>query len=247
MQGNSSIPEDVKTEVAYRIGGDRPEEAIKILEGMKGYSADKARAEAFGWLAVAVAKKDKPRAFTLIDRAMSLPVDHPEAFQSWVYYGSGTASAGLIATCARQIGYPDMESVVMRVLASRPTGRAAFDDPAMLNQSAAIGAAVLTLTDPGAAHDLLRQIELQSGLSPTDLSKMVGRHWLQAWALADLKHAETLFQADLALLASQVDKELDLQMTGLYKMVEVLAVPLHRREAYLLQEIGAHWHPGKRQ
>ena len=150
MAGNSYTPEDVKTEVAYRIGGDRPEEAIKIIEGMKGYSADKARAEAFGWLAVAVAHHDRPRAFALIDRALSYPVNHPEAFQSWVYFGGGTASAGLIAANARRIGYPDMESVVMRVLASRPTGRGSFDDPAMQTQSATIAASILALTDPGA-------------------------------------------------------------------------------------------------
>jgi hypothetical protein len=246
MVGNSSAPEDVKTEVAYRIGGDRPEEAIKIIEGMKGFSADKARAEALGWLAVAVAQHDPPRAFALIDRALSYPLDHPEAFQSWVYFGGGTASAGLIAANARRIGYPDMESVVMRVLASRPTGRGAFDDPAMQTQSATIAASILALTDPAAARELLRQIELQSGFSPADLSKAAGRHWLQAWALADLKHAEALFQTELAALAGQNDQKLDLQMTGLFKMVEVLAVPLHRRETYLLDEIGAHWHPGRR-
>jgi hypothetical protein len=177
---------------------------------------------------------------------LSYPLDHSEAFQSWVYFGGGTASAGLIAANARRIGYPDMESVVMRVLASRPTGRGAFDDPAMQTQSVTIAALILALTDPAAARELLRQIEFQSGFSPADLTKVAGRHWLQAWALADLKHAEALFQTELAALTGQNNQKLDLQMTGLFKMVEVLAVPPHRRETYLLEEIGAHWHPGKR-
>jgi hypothetical protein len=108
-------------------------------------------------------------------------------------------------------------------------------------QSESIAAAILALTDPAAARQILRDVEVRSGLRPAELSRVVGRHWLMAWALADPKHAEELFDAQLAALEGA--REVDLQLTGLLKLAEVLAQPRHRREAFLRREIGATWHP----
>jgi hypothetical protein len=245
LPGSGTYGELVKTEVAYKIGAERPDEAVQVLEGMKGYSDVKMRAEALGWLAVAMAPRDRARAWALIDRALAVPIDNPQPFESWVYFGAATASAARIAACARRIGYPDMDSVLMRVMTTRPAGsQGGFHDPAMQVHSATIAAPPLALVDPGAARILLQQIEERSGLDPAALAKVAGDHWLTAWALVDLEKTEALLDAELATLDKAQD--LDLQRTGVFKMVELLATPLHRREAAVYGEYGAAWHPGHR-
>ena len=44
MAGNGPYPDRAKTEIASRIGADRPDEAIRIIEGMKSFAADYMRA-----------------------------------------------------------------------------------------------------------------------------------------------------------------------------------------------------------
>ncbi len=242
LPGEGTYGEFIKTEVAYRIGADRPDEAVKVLEGMKGHANVKMRAEAFGWLARAVAPRDRPRAFSFIDRALAAPIDNPQPFESWVYFGAATASAARIAACAKAIGYPDMDSVVMRVLATRPGGTR--DDPATQILSATIAAVPLALVDPAATRVLLQQIEDRSGLDPVALSKVAGDRWLSAWALVDLNKAEALFEAELATM--EKTKEVNLWNSAIFKMVEILATPLHRREAAVYGEYSAAWHPGHR-
>ena len=63
MNGPVPVHERVKTAIAYKIGADRPDEAIKIIEGIKRDDAGRWQAEAFGWLAVALAPRDRARAF----------------------------------------------------------------------------------------------------------------------------------------------------------------------------------------
>ena len=237
----SSTPQSVKVGIAYALGvAGKTDDAVRVIEGMKGYAAEKYQAEAFGWLAVAVAPRDKARAATFIDRALVMPVDQPREFDSWTYFGGGAGSAAWIAACAKRAGYPDMAGAVARVLASRPSD--GHRDPSMEAQSLTIAAAVLALTDPGAASRILRDLESRSGLRTRDLGQVTDRRWLMAWALADPTHAEELFEAELTALEGR--RDLDLQFTGVLKMAEVLAQPPRHRERFLRGEIGATWNPG---
>ena len=61
MAGNGPYPDQTRTEVAFRIGADRTDEAIRIIEGMKSFAADYMSAEAYAWLAIAVAPRPDPR------------------------------------------------------------------------------------------------------------------------------------------------------------------------------------------
>ncbi len=76
--GNAFYHELARTEIAYKIGAEHPDAAIRIIEGMKREPRWDPRwqAEAFGWLAVALAPRDRARAFGLIDRALALMIDH---------------------------------------------------------------------------------------------------------------------------------------------------------------------------
>ena len=114
-----------RTAIAYKIGRDRPDEAIKIIEDMKRDPAAIWQAEAYGWLAVALAPRDRARANSLIDRALAMMIFQRDWAGRSAWSGGEMAGAAHVALCARRIGYPDMESVVMRVLAARPMAGAA--------------------------------------------------------------------------------------------------------------------------
>jgi hypothetical protein len=238
MAGNGPYPDQARTEIAVRIGADRPDEAIRIIEGMKSFMADYARAEAFARLAVAVAPRDRPRAFALIDRALASPVDRPRLYETWINSGGGTASAAHMADAARLVGYPDMDSVIMRVMTTRvnPFGPR-FQDPTWQIRSATMAAVPLALIDPGAARVLLQQLEARSGLDPARLAEAAGHDCLRAWALVDLEKAETLVEAQLAALEGV--KGVNLERTGFFRMIELLTLPPHRRAERVFQRDAA--------
>ena len=243
LETNGSTPQTLKTEIAYAITPTRPDEAIRIVDGMKkGHGAEKHQAEAFGWLAVAIAPTDKARAFALIERALAMPIDKTAPFGSYTYFGGALASSAGIALNARKIGYPDMEGVLMQVMAARPDGQSDFSNPAMQTLSATIATPLVALLDPAAAKTILGQIEARSGLSPPELAKVAGKWWLAAWALSDPKHAEGLVEAELAALDTQ--KLPNMGNSALLMMTEVLTTPPDRREDYFRERIGASWWPG---
>ena len=95
------------------------------------------------------------------------------------------AVAARIAICARRIGYPDMESVVMRVMATRSAGDSRCDRRRLMRY-ATQAALALALIDPETARTVLEQIEARSGLDPTKVWD-AREPWLIAWALVDLK------------------------------------------------------------
>ncbi len=182
--------ERARTAVAYQIGRDRPDEAIAFIQGMKRphLSSTIFQAEAFGWLAVALAPRDKQRACTLIDRALAMMVDERDRFGQSAWSGGEMAGAAHVAACARRIGYPDMESVIMRVLAARPpqcNGRGASGDATSFVRSVAISAVPLALLDPGAARTVLEQLEARVPVDPAS-HWQTSAPWLIAWALGRL-------------------------------------------------------------
>ncbi len=242
LDPNTSLPQTLKTEIAYAIAPARPDQAIRIVEGMtEGHGAQKHQAEAFGWLAVAIAPKDRARACALIERALALPIDKPQEFGSYTNFGGALAAAAGIALNARRIGYPDMNGALMWVMAARPDGRSGFSDPAMQTLSATIATPLVALLDPAAAETILGQIEARSGLSPAELAGIAGENWLTVWALVDLKHAEGLVEAELN--APETPKAANLGQSGLLRMIEALLTLPSRREEYFREKIGAAWRP----
>jgi protocatechuate 3,4-dioxygenase beta subunit len=242
MSQRSTLPDLVKTGIANRIGSQDPDRAVRIVEGMKSYAADKMRAEAFAWLAVAVAPHDRARAIVLIDRALALPIDRPDVYRSWIHFGGAMAPAATMAACARHAGYPDMDGVIMRVMATR-TGLGERDahDPALEVRSATMAAVPLTLVDPGAARVLLGQIEARGGLDPVKLAEVAGDDWLRAWGLVDLEKAEAFVDAQLAEL--EKTGAASLRGSPIFKMLDTLIEPPDRREAEVFHVIGPSWRP----
>jgi hypothetical protein len=230
----------IRMEVVYRSGAEHPDEALRIIEGMKGNEAIRYQAEALGWLAVVVAKRDPKRAFALIDRALALPVDHEAAFDRWNHAGGATGTAARIAFCARRVGYPDMSSVVARVLATRPDPNRY--PPSHLSDPIAAGAALLALTDPAAAREMLRQGEASQGSLPTPGARGSRDRWLIAWGLADLKHAQSRVESELAAIEDA--KGMNSQGSLVLRLAELLASPPSRTAEMLWGPKFDTWYPG---
>jgi hypothetical protein len=169
---------------------------LRIIEGIKGDEAAKHQAEALGWLAVVVAKRDPKRAFALIDRALTVTLDRERSLNLHIVFGGAAGTAARIAFCARRVGYPDMDSVIARVLAARPAPDRYYStlDVGARNDPAP---ALLALTAPAAAGELLRQIAAGRGTLPNPGARVDEDRWLIAWGLPDPKHAQTLVESAL--------------------------------------------------
>ena len=97
VDGPAFFHETGRSAIAYRIGADRPDEAIKIIEGIRRNRwAPQWQAGAFGWLAVALAPRDRVRAYSLIDRALMLTIEQAD----WMGPGDEMAIAARVAACA---------------------------------------------------------------------------------------------------------------------------------------------------
>ncbi len=233
-----------RTAIAYKIAGDRPDAAIQIIEELSHVPDSTRHAAAFGWLAVIQAPRDRARANALIDRALALMIDDPSWVGLWARSGGALAAAAHIAACARQIGYPDMDSAIMRVMAARPchTLRALNDRDALIGSLAVSGVA-LALVDPDAARTVLERIESLCGIDPVSLPD-IREPWLTAWALVDLAKAAAIFESELASLDQE--KNPRLWRRGFFEMVELLSAPPDHREEVLQKRSGwAFWRPGE--
>jgi uncharacterized GH25 family protein len=229
----------VAMRIAYPLARTKPAEALRLVDGIRDDA--KIKAEAYGWLAVAVAPKDKKLAWSLIDRSLAQYLDNPEAFRSWSNYGGASVMAAHVAGQAREVGYPDLDSVVARVLATRITGH--DDTPARVTEAHVATALVLALADPATARQLLEWLEPRSDLVGSGYSSIHRKHWFQAWALADPVRAAALFDRELKAL--QADPKADIERSGLFDLAEILTIPPEERPKHLLRPFGAFWFPGE--
>jgi len=239
---------EARMKIAYRWAATKPDLAVRLVDEMaepktSGSSNSRTKAEAFGWLAVAIAPQDKPLACRLIDRALAIYHDDPEAFSSWIFCGGRAAFAARVATQAHQIGYTDMDSVIWRVLAARPVGsEISLSSPVEVVRSRIRMALILALACPEAARYELEQVDHRGDLPGGGGSGWIDRkYWLPAWALADLDHAEELFEKELA--AAHDDPEFDLSRSRLIETARVLSTPPEDRLHEMLRLDGALWFP----
>lgn len=237
-----SIRNHALLEIAYRLAVTQPDEALHVVDLMDGYDGDKIRAEALGWLAVAIAPRDKRAAYGLIDRSLALYLDQPDSFRSWGNYGGRCALAAWTARHAREIRYPDMHGVVMRVLATRPSLRDEHDPIRRLEAQVAM-ALILGFSAPETANQVLQSCAPSDGLVGSGHSSIRRGEWLEAWALANPASAKELFQQELAA-AKGMDK-IDLQTSELVQAADLLSLPAGQWPRRFAADFGAIWFPGE--
>jgi hypothetical protein len=233
----STLPGLVRMRLAYRLAPSRPAEAIRVVEGMTGYGANEMKAEALAWVAVAVA--DKKLAWSLIDRSMAALRDAASAGRRRSDRYSVTAAR--VVGQAREVGYPDLESLVYQVLSLRPTTQ--DDSPARVAEALVDTALVLALADPATAKQILQGVEARGGPVGAGTGSFRKGHWLMAWALADPAHAAALFDGELAAL--RANPKARLEHSGLVELAEILTVPPPDRARHLHRYIGGFWFPGE--
>ena len=237
----------VRTVIAYRIGAANPDEAIKVIEGMKRDHAGRWQAEAFAWLAVALAPRDRERAFALVDRALAILIDDSATSATSTKSADEIfLAAAHVAARAQQIGYPDMDSVIMRVMAARPT--AAVSGPGREIRLSILATVSLALVDPAAAEVALKQLEERLGSGASDPAKLhyTRGPWFTAWSLVDLKKAAPLFEVELTDLEQNENANPATLLRNFVTTVELLATPPELRESALQDGLYAgSWRPGE--
>jgi hypothetical protein len=192
--------------LAYRLAPTRLEEAVRLIEtplslplGYRDESASKALA--YGWLAVAVAPRDKMAAWALVDKAFSI-YRAPSSQRPYVgNYGGHLGQSAHLAAQAKDFGYPDLQRLVWQVLALRPTLEEATNSSARLVETRVVMALFLAKVDRQTAEQILWDIEPQSDLIGSGSIGVGRREWLRAWALTNPVHAIELAEREAASTA----------------------------------------------
>jgi hypothetical protein len=224
--------------VAYNMVLKAPEAAIQFVEAYGEGSRDlgrtaRAQASAWGWIAVAIADRDPERARALIDRGLDLCVHSGSSWHDsdWDQYGGRPAQAALLAVQADMIGYPDMESVCHRVLASRMAGDSGSGDLLWENVTQV---ALLALVQPELARDVLQILESRIARMKTGLL---------AWSLV----APDQFpdRARRRLAEAKDADERNRLLSDILDVANVLTASPFDRPELIMRDHGGWWMPGK--
>jgi len=223
--------------LAYRIAAARPADAVRLIEkpSQRDYGNEEdMKAVALGWLATAIAPRDPAMACSLVDRAFDIYLKPQE--RSYGNFGGRAAGVALLAVQARQIGYPDMESVVWRALAARPLPDKDDFSHARAQESRVVMAAFLALVDAPAAKQMLAAVEPQSASIGSGYSGVGRDEWFRAWAVADPGHAVELVEAEFAAAKDRDAKEAARRIAT--DIINLWTTPADERPKFLSQRFG---------
>jgi len=194
LKGDSNAPnirDKSRMRAALMLIDTDPNMAIKLV-----YQCEEpdSRSQALARLAVRVADFDRPKAWEMIDDAISVFRD-PSAHQTWLNYGGAGPFAAALAYQAKLVEYPDMKSVVWNAIAAC---RDKSQEVQARTAATISTARMLALTDKIAARDLLRLVEKHHDQIPRDTYAVsLYDKFLQAWTLVDFGRATALIRADL--------------------------------------------------
>lgn len=213
---NAHYIHEARLLVAFRIANKHPDEAVALVEGT---SEVVYRVKGLLGLAERFVSTDRQRAIRMIDQAFDQLDKGGDAFRGWSGSGGAAGLAALAVYKAKEIGHPELATLVARALALRPSGRGNWspeDRPREL-----VGfAMVLALTDPAAARHVL------AGVAPPEQFVKRALHERRAWlfvlALADPARAVTLMDRQLEGLENFKGGGNALGQTGLVELSSIL-------------------------
>ena len=183
--------------LAYRLAADRPDDALRVAERITSQAANDYPNRVYGWMAVAVAPRDKKRAWSLIDKAMAAHTAASAASHGYLGYGGYPAQAALLALQARWVEYPDLERLVWQVLALHRTTKQ-DNSPARVVESQVVMALFLGLVDPDIARQMLEDLQPRWDLVGAGSDGIGREHWVNAWALVDTQRALEIAEREMA-------------------------------------------------
>ena len=137
------------------------------------------------------------QAFRLIDESLAICLELPTDFDMWLNQLWEAPVAAYTAVLAKKSGYPDMPSVVARVLACRrPDNRS--ESEVFRLKSVVRMAKILAVVDRGTARWLLTPIrERPELLGSGGYSSIDRNEWILAWSLVDPEYAKELFEKEI--------------------------------------------------
>jgi protocatechuate 3,4-dioxygenase beta subunit len=224
-----------KIRMACRMATARPDDAMTLLDGVGAsqpglYGSEnwEHKAAAFGWVAGAIAPRDKARACALVDRALAgLSAPRDPRFGPVYGNGLGAIEAGTLVLQAARIGHPDMRAVVGRALAARLCASQSYS-PVQSAECNAQLAALLAMADPATARDVLQWLEPQSAQLAHPRFTGNCDCWVLAWLVAEPARGRELFQRKLTELKA---KPGDYQFYQLLELAHILVLPVQERIA----------------
>jgi hypothetical protein len=225
---NASYPHEARLLLAFRISKNHPDEAVAIVEGT---SDAVYRVRGLVQLAGLFAATDHKRALGMIDQAFNEMEKNGEPFRGWSGFGGRAGLAAFAVYKAKELGHPDVATLVARTLAFRDHGRTAFSPKERQNEQARI-ALMLAMTDPAAARQIL------AGIVPPDqfvrLAGAESRDWL--FALADPNRAIEMMDRQFAGLEKFQGGGNALSRTGLVELSSILTAPNRLRHLAIYGE-----------
>ena len=228
-------------DLVYKLGKDHQESAIKVIDSLAKNGQFRQVAQSKIALALVVHRDDPEFAHQLIRDCFKIFQRRDTAFDSMMNYGYEAPAAGFTALIGKQIGYPDVQELVMRALASRrqPDGFTSdiYALKATLKQSKFVA-----LSDRNASRFLLRSLkpnlELLGGGGYDSLNS---EDWLLGWSLTDTTRAKEIFDEML----KEDQKQGVLRQGRLTRVIGLLLLPDDQFWRKLAQE-EAVWYPGQR-
>jgi protocatechuate 3,4-dioxygenase beta subunit len=200
------------------------------------------QAEGHAWLAVAIAPRDRARAWTLIDAAMNLYSVHTDNSGYWNNYGGQSAMAARMVGQAAEVQYPDVRSLVYRAVALRPSVDARVN-PLESIRGSVTTALHLACVDRETALQLLKSVEPRSELiGRGGYNTIPRREWVMAWMLVDRSRGVKMAHEWLDQIPS--DREGNLRFLEVLDAIELLATPSGERSLHVARCIGPFWRPG---
>jgi hypothetical protein len=243
LESESNIRDNARLAIAYQLAPTRPEDALRVVDSMNTFSAAKTKAEAYGWLAEVIARRDRQLAWSLIDTSFVLYENSAQEMGGWSDYGGRGAFAARVLVQAHNIGYPEMGRLIDRALAMRP-----MDDDGSLSpesqRATVIMAKMLALVDPETARHLVETVApgidqlTEFGDPGVDASD-----WHQAWALADLPQVVGFWERRLDCARTNAD--IHLEEEGLDAVLDLLTSKPAERPHVMLLYIGGYWFPNE--
>jgi protocatechuate 3,4-dioxygenase beta subunit len=238
LDKNSTQRDNTRMQIAYNLAPTRPQDALRVIEGMDAYGATKIKAEAYGWMATAVASRNPQLARSLIEKGMAVYWQRADEFRSWSNYGGRSGFAAFLTVQAKEIGYPELGLLVNRVLAMRPVSDS-WSSPQDIRQTSILTARLLALVDPHSAKQMLLTAAPSDQTPGGVRAALEDRALLSAWALADLDHAARLIESWIEMC-----KEGNVWLDSVNKAMDVLTTPPAERARCMLRFEG-YWFPGE--
>jgi hypothetical protein len=222
LNTSSTLPDNTRLKIAYRLAATRPQDALRVVESMNTFGAKKIQADAYGQLAVVIAPRDRRLAWSLVDKSFAIYETNAQEMRGWSYYGGPGAFAAHVVTLAHRIGYPDMGLLIDRAVAMHPADDE--DRPRESQRSATFIAGMLALVDPETGKELLETVAPRcDALKDFGYPGVEATAWHQAWALADLAQLTSVW--DRRLEAARTNPRIDPAANGLDGTLDLLTTP----------------------